>query len=128
MIGYVIGFIALFVLSGMGNGTVFKMIPSIFEARSRGLDLAEAERRHWSRAMSGSLIGFCSAVGALGGVGINLALRESYLNSGTETSAYWTFLASYVVAAILTWMLYVRRQVSAPSEPGSVLEAEPARV
>jgi NNP family nitrate/nitrite transporter-like MFS transporter len=128
MIGYVIGFIALFVLSGMGNGSVFKMIPSIFEARSRGLDLTEVERRHWSRAMSGSLIGFCSAVGALGGVGINLALRESYLNGGTETSAYWTFLASYVVAAILTWMLYVRRPISAPSEPGSVLEVERARV
>ena len=128
MIGYVIGFIALFVLSGMGNGSVFNMIPSIFEARSRALDLTEAERRHWSRAMSGSLIGVCSAVGALGGVGINLALRESYLNSGTETSAYWTFLASHVIAAILTWMLYVRPQVSPPSEPGTVLEAEPARV
>ena len=55
-------------------------------------------------------------------------LRESYLNSGTETSAYWMFLASYVVAAVLTWMLYVRRPVSLPSVPGSVLETEPARV
>jgi NNP family nitrate/nitrite transporter-like MFS transporter len=116
MIGYVIGFIALFVLSGMGNGSVFKMIPSIFEARSRGLDLPDAGRRHWSRAMAGSLIGFCSAVGALGGVGINLALRESYLRSGTETSAYWMFLASYVLAATLTWMRYVRR----PSAPETV--------
>jgi len=87
MIGYVIGFIVLFILSGMGNGSVFKMIPSVFEARSRSLDVGEAQRRHWSRAMSGSLIGFCAAVGALGGVGINLALRESYLRSGTETSA-----------------------------------------
>jgi MFS transporter, NNP family, nitrate/nitrite transporter len=128
MIGYVIGFIVLFILSGMGNGSVFKMIPSVFEARSRSLDASDAQRRHWSRAMSGSLIGFCAAVGALGGVGINLALRESYLRSGTETSAYWLFLASYVVAAILTWTIYVRRPVSAPSVPGAVLEAEPARV
>jgi NNP family nitrate/nitrite transporter-like MFS transporter len=87
MVGYVAGFIVLFILSGMGNGSVFKMIPSIFEARSHRLDVSEAERRHWSRAMSGSLIGFCRAVGALGGVGINLALRESYLDSGTETGA-----------------------------------------
>jgi len=128
LIGYVIGFIALFILSGMGNGSVFKMIPSIFEARSRGLELPDAERRHWSRAMSGSVIGFCSAVGALGGVGINLALREAYLDSGTETSAYWLFLASYVFAATLTWMLYVRRRVPAPSAPELVPEAEPARV
>jgi NNP family nitrate/nitrite transporter-like MFS transporter len=123
MIGYVIGFIVLFVLSGMGNGSVFKMIPSIFEARSRGMDLPDAERRHWSKAMSGSLIGFCSAVGALGGVGINLALRESYLSSGTETSAYWMFLASYLIAAALTWTLYVRR----PGAPGTVPVTDHAR-
>ncbi len=128
MIGYVVGFMVLFILSGMGNGSVFKLIPSVFEARSRSLDVSEAERRHWSRAMSGSLIGFCSAVGALGGVGINMALRQSYLSSGTETSAYWMFLVSYFVAAILTWMLYVRRPASAPGVPESVLEAEPARV
>lgn len=109
LIGYVACFMALFILAGMGNGSVFKLIPSIFEARSRSLDTGEAERRHWARAMSGSLIGFCSAVGALGGVGINLALRESYLHSGTETSAYWTFLVSYVFAAWLTWVMYVRR-------------------
>jgi NNP family nitrate/nitrite transporter-like MFS transporter len=113
MVGYVIGFMVLFLLSGMGNGSVFKLIPSVFEARSRSLEVSEAERRHWSRAMSGSLIGFCAAVGALGGVGINLALRESYLSSGTETSAYWMFLGSYVAAAVLTWMMYVRRPVSA---------------
>ena len=92
----VVGFIALFILSGMGNGSVFKLIPSVFEANSFSLNISEAERRRWSRAMSGSLIGFCSAVGALGGVGINLALRESYLTTGTETFAYWTFLGSYV--------------------------------
>jgi NNP family nitrate/nitrite transporter-like MFS transporter len=55
-------------------------------------------------------------------------LRQSYLSSGTETSAYWAFLASYVIGAILTWMMYVRQPVSARSVPGSVLEAEPARV
>jgi len=124
MIGYVIGFMVLFILSGMGNGSVFKLIPSVYQARSRSLEISEAKRRHWARARSRSQIGICSAVGALGGVGINLALRQSYLSSGTETSAYWLFLVSYVLAAILIWMMYVRRPVSAPS----VLEAGPARV
>ena len=49
MVGYVAGFMVLFILSGMGNGSVFKLIPSIFEARSRSLDVGEAERREWSR-------------------------------------------------------------------------------
>lgn len=128
MIGYVVGFMVLFILSGMGNGSVFKLIPSVFEARSRSLKVSEDERRHWARAKSGALIGICSAVGALGGVGINMALRQSYLSSGTETSAYWIFLVSYCAAAIMTWMLYVRRPASAPGAPKSAPEAEPARV
>jgi MFS transporter, NNP family, nitrate/nitrite transporter len=113
MIGYVVGFIALFVLSGVGNGSVYKMIPSIFEARSRSLDISEPERQHWSRAMSGALIGFAGAIGALGGVGINLALRHSYLTSGSATSAFWIFVSFYVAAWILTWAMYVRRPVAA---------------
>ena len=103
--GYVVGFIALFLLSGIGNGSVYKMIPSIFEARSRSLNVSESERVAWSRA----LIGFAGAVGALGGVGINLALRQSYLSSHSATSAFWIFLACYALASV-----YVRRPVSVP--------------
>jgi NNP family nitrate/nitrite transporter-like MFS transporter len=109
MIGYVFGFIALFLLSGIGNGSVYKMIPSIFEARSRSLDADEEQRVAWSRAMSGALIGFAGAIGALGGVGINLALRQSYLSSGSATTAFWIFAVFYVVASALTWVKYVRR-------------------
>jgi NNP family nitrate/nitrite transporter-like MFS transporter len=108
--GYVVGFIALFLLSGIGNGSVYKMIPSIFEARSRSLNVSESERVAWSRA----LIGFAGAVDALGGgVGINLALRQSYLSSHPATSAFWIFLAFYALASVVTWLMYVRRPVAA---------------
>ncbi|MCZ8379935.1 NarK/NasA family nitrate transporter [Mycobacterium sp. CPCC 205372] len=117
MAGYVVGFIALFLLSGVGNGSVYKMIPSIFDARSRSLDLSEADRVNWSRAMSGALIGFAGAVGALGGVGINLALRQSYLSSGSATSAFWIFAVFYVVASVVTWARYVRRPGMAEITP-----------
>lgn len=128
LIGYVVGFIALFILSGIGNGSVFKMIPSIFEARSRTLDASEAERRHWARDMSGALIGFAGAVGAFGGVAINLALRQSYASTGEETAAFWVFLAFYVVASLLTWAMYVRPPVSAARVPGEEIEPAHARV
>lgn len=118
MLGYVVGFIALFVLSGIGNGSVFKMIPSIFEARSRTLDASESERRHWARDMSGALIGFAGAVGALGGVGINLALRQSYASTGEETAAFWMFLVFYLGASVLTWAMYVRTPTSATAVSG----------
>ena len=103
MIGYVAGFIALFVLSGIGNGSVYKMIPTIFEARSHSLQLDETARRQWSRSMAGALIGLTGAIGALGGVGVNLALRQSYLSNGTATAAFRAFAVFYVAASILTW-------------------------
>jgi len=109
MVGYVIGFVALFILSGIGNGSVYKMIPSIFEARSLALEVDDTERRQWSRSMSGALIGLTGAIGALGGVGVNLALRQSYLHSGTATAAFWAFVLFYVAASVLTWAVYVRR-------------------
>ncbi|MHC1404702.1 MFS transporter, partial [Mycobacterium avium subsp. paratuberculosis] len=51
---------------------------------------------------------------------------QSYLSTGTETSAYWMFMASYVVAAIMTWLVYVRRPVAAPGV--SLPETQAARL
>ncbi|MGV0836975.1 MFS transporter [Mycolicibacterium thermoresistibile] len=110
LVAVIAGFIALFVLSGMGNGSTYKMIPSIFEAKSRGLHhLDPAEQRAWSQRMSGALIGIAGAVGALGGVGVNTALRASYLSEAeSATMAFWVFLGFYLVCAAITWAAYVR--------------------
>jgi MFS transporter, NNP family, nitrate/nitrite transporter len=90
------------------------MIPTIFEACGRSLEtdpetMDDAERRDWSRVISGVGIGLVAGTGALGGVGINLALRASYLSTGTVTSAFWVFMLFYAAAAVLTWKTYVRR-------------------
>jgi MFS transporter, NNP family, nitrate/nitrite transporter len=110
LVGYVVGFMALFIFCGMGKGSVFKLIPSIFEERGRALNVSDGERRRWERAMSGALIGFAGTLGALGAMGINLALRQSYLSTGTQTPAFWIFLVCYVGAAILTWARYARAE------------------
>jgi NNP family nitrate/nitrite transporter-like MFS transporter len=124
MAGYVAGFVTLFILSGLGSAAIFKMIPSIFQARSHSLDVSETERRHWARAMSGAMLGFAGAVGAFGGVAINLGLRESYARTGEATLALWFFMAYYLVAATVTWAVYLRRPASART--GSVPESAPA--
>ncbi|MGB8390147.1 nitrate/nitrite transporter [Mycobacterium sp.] len=123
-IGYIVGFIALFIFCGIGKGSVFKLIPSIFAERSRALDLSDTERRHWERVRSGALIGFAGSFGALGGVVINLALRQSYNSVGTETPAFWVFMICYVAAAIVTWARYVRpqQQAAAPAPIAPSLE------
>jgi NNP family nitrate/nitrite transporter-like MFS transporter len=110
--GYVVGFILLFILSGIGNGSTYKMIPSIFEAKAQDKEgLTSEERAAWSRRMSGALIGFAGAIGALGGVFINIALRVSYVGAAkSATNAFWVFLAFYVVCAIVTWFVFLRLQ------------------
>ncbi len=119
MVGYIIGFIALFIFCGMGKGSVFKLIPSVFQDRSRALKVSDADRYQWERVMSGALIGFAGALGALGAMGINLALRQSYLSTGSQTPALWIFLVCYVGAATLTWARYVRPQRAPVPVPGS---------
>jgi NNP family nitrate/nitrite transporter-like MFS transporter len=123
-VAVIAGFIALFILSGMGNGSVYKMIPSIFEAKSRGLDgLSAVEQRAWSLRMSGALIGIAGAIGALGGVGVNIALRASYLSPAkSATMAFWGFLGFYVLCAAITWVAYVRT----PKKVGVITSDVPA--
>ncbi|MFI0938865.1 nitrate/nitrite transporter [Streptomyces sp. NPDC021020] len=113
------GFIALFVLSGLGNGSVYKMIPGIFQKKAEASGLAgEAAAAH-ARRLSGAAMGLIGAVGALGGVGINLAFRESFLNTADGTPAFVSFLAYYAVCFAVTWAVYLRR----PARTGSGSEA-----
>jgi NNP family nitrate/nitrite transporter-like MFS transporter len=107
---FVAAFIALFVLSGIGNGSTYKMIPTvcgILVRREGPADPAAAERAVGRRAAA--LIGFAGAVGAFGGVLVNVAFRQSFLSSGNGNGAYLAFLATYVVCLVTTWWVYVRR-------------------
>ena len=97
---FVLAFTVLFVLSGVGNGSTYKMIPAVFRAKAgHG---AEARR------LSGALIGIAGAVGALGGVLVNVAFRESFLRTGSGEGAYLSFLAFYLVCLGVTWAVYLR--------------------
>ena len=120
-----VGFVALFILSGIGNGSVYKMIPSIFDAKAQTIDdLGRAEKADWSRRMSGALIGIAGAIGALGGVGINVVLRASYLSPAkSATTAFWVFLSFYVVCAAITWFAYVQTPSRIPT-PKTVTVAQ----
>jgi MFS transporter, NNP family, nitrate/nitrite transporter len=97
---FVAGFTAMFVLSGIGNGSVYKMIPAIFRAKTA----TEAE----ARRLSGALIGVAGAVGAFGGVLVNLAFRQSFLAYKSGDGAYVAFMAFYALCALLTWAVYIR--------------------
>ncbi|MEU6583285.1 nitrate/nitrite transporter [Nocardia sp. NPDC046763] len=129
LVAMIVAFTALFVISGFGNGAVTKIIPSVFEAKSRSLDGDSAARAAWARNTSGALIGFVGAIGALGGVGINLVLRSSYASTKSATTAFWVFMAFYVVCAVVCWAVFMRRPslrslTSETTDADVVVEAE----
>jgi len=90
-------------------------------------DADDATRTNWSRAMAGAPIGFAGAIGALGGVGINLAWRQSYLSIGSATSAFWMFASFLVIATGVTWLMYVRRPAG-DSSATRTAQPEPANL
>ncbi|GHA15198.1 nitrate/nitrite transporter [Streptomyces purpurascens] len=115
-------FVVLFVLSGLGNGSTFKMIPGIFQNKALAKGLEGEEAAAYGRRLSGASMGLIGAVGALGGVGINLAFRQSFLSYGSGTGAFVAFLAFYVVCFGITWAVYLRR--TAPRVPVSTATSE----
>ncbi|WP_406106248.1 NarK/NasA family nitrate transporter [Streptomyces sp. NBC_01003] len=117
-------FIALFVLTGLGNGSTYKMIPGIFQAKAAARGLAGEEAAAYGRRLSGASMGLIGAVGALGGLGINLAFRQSFQTAGTGTAAFIGFLLFYAVCFALTWAVYLRRPASAEA-PVQAAEPEP---
>ena len=112
---FITGFIVLFVLSGIGNGATYKMIPAIFRAKaSRAIDAggdAELEDRN-ARRLSRALIGIAGAIGAFGGVLVNLAFRQSFLTAKSGDAAYRGFIAFYIACLLLTWVVYRRSSES----------------
>jgi NNP family nitrate/nitrite transporter-like MFS transporter len=111
--GFIACFVWLFALSGVGNGSVYKLIPGIFADK-----VADPKR---AQALGGALIAIAGAVGAFGGVLVNLAFRESFLSYHSGTGAYVAFIVAYAVCGTVTRLVYQRREVAAP-----VSEPEPA--
>lgn len=111
---FVAAFVALFVLSGLGNGSTYKLIPAIFDAKANRLIHAGADEgsaRREARRLSRALIGVVGATGAFGGVAVNLALRQSFLVLGHGEGAYVGFIAYYALCVALAWAVYRRPSV-----------------
>ena len=116
---FTIAFITLFVLTGLGNGSTFKMIPGIFHAKALAKGLKDEEAAAYGRRLSGASMGLIGAVGAIGGLGINLAFRQSFLTTGTGTGAFVAFLAFYALCFGVTWAVYLRRPAATRTAAGT---------
>jgi NNP family nitrate/nitrite transporter-like MFS transporter len=112
--GFCAAFLVLFVTTGVGNGSTFRMIPAIFraenlrEAEGQGQAAVDAALK-MARWQSAAVLGFTSAIGALGGYLIPRSFGRSIEATGSANAAFWGFVLFYASCVGLTWWCYMRR-------------------
>jgi len=126
--GFLAMFLVLFVTTGVGNGSTFRMIPSIFREQklSESKELGEAARALALKAAgteSTAVIGFSSAIGAIGGYLIPRGFGASIAATGGPHLALEIFLAFYIVCIALTWWFYLRKNFLARHAPTHLAHA-----
>ncbi|UUY03164.1 NarK/NasA family nitrate transporter [Svornostia abyssi] len=137
---FFVSFMVVFALSGIGNGSTYRMIPTIFkrlgheESDRTGADDEEMQKEFKRRAAA--VIGIAGAIGAFGGFLIQVVLRQASLdvsallkaaetpaekvaiasaNTDWAVPALWVFVGAYVVFALITWAVYLRSPATATS-------------
>lgn len=117
--GFLGSFLVLFVLSGIGNASTFRMIPVIFRtlhARWSANENAEGKAASTRQAgiESAAVIGFSSAIGAYGGFFIPKSFGSSIAWTGGPEMALYGFVGFYATCLVVTWWWYFRRGAETP--------------
>jgi NNP family nitrate/nitrite transporter-like MFS transporter len=126
--GFLAMFLLLFVTTGVGNGSTFRMIPAIFRSeklrpREGTQGIPEEQVLKAARIESAAVLGFTSAIGACGGYLIPRTFGASIKATGGPHLALALFLAFYVTCLALTWWFYMRKRFLAQRLP-SLAEAQ----
>src|SRR6476619_4440324 len=125
--GFLVMFLVLFVTTGIGNGSTYRMIPSIFREenlrKARGLrEAVLAQALKDASIQSGAALGFIGAIGACGGYLIPSGFGKSIALTGGPQLALVIYLGFYAICLAMTWLFYLRRASSASDVP-SLAEA-----
>jgi NNP family nitrate/nitrite transporter-like MFS transporter len=120
---FLAAFLTLFVTTGLGNGSTFRMIPTIFRSlhensAERTTKEPRADKLATARRETAAVIGLASAVGALGGYAVPRGLGASIKATGGPTLAISTFLGFYVICMLTTWWCYLRSSPMIKGSPG----------
>ena len=115
--GFLGMFVLLFLTTGIGNGSTFRMIPVIFmrlheEGKSDETALEQARRE--AAKESAAVLGFSSAFAAYGAFFIPKAFGTSISLTGGAEAALYGFLAFYLSCIAVTWWYYARKGAQMP--------------
>jgi NNP family nitrate/nitrite transporter-like MFS transporter len=113
-IGFLIMFLALFTLTGLGNGSTYMTIPAIFraerlhEAEGQG-ETGRALALKQSGLEAAAALGFIGAIGSTGGFLIPRGFGASIAATGGPYLALQIFLTFYLTCLALNWWYYMRK-------------------
>ncbi|MDP6238955.1 MAG: MFS transporter [Alphaproteobacteria bacterium] len=107
-------FVALFFTAGVGNGSVFHLVPAVFRKLHEGRAVSQSEVARDTSISTGEIeasvaLGFTASIGALAMFIIPAMVAVSIENTGSPRSALFFFIAFYLACLFVTWWWY-RRQ------------------
>jgi NNP family nitrate/nitrite transporter-like MFS transporter len=112
--GFLTMFLILFLTTGIGNGSTFRMIPVIFatertrEAAGKGKHAEEQALKEGNKEAA-AVLGFAGAIGAYGGFFIPKSYGTSITLTGGPEGALYVFIVFYLTCIATTWWFYVRK-------------------
>ncbi|HYA46670.1 MAG TPA: NarK family nitrate/nitrite MFS transporter [Burkholderiales bacterium] len=117
--GFFACFLVLFLTSGIGNGSTFRMIPVIFlterqrAAAGKGKEAEEQALKEANRE-GAAVLGFSAAMAAYGGFFIPKSYGTSIELMGGPQGALYLFIVFYLSCVALTWWYYARKNAEMP--------------
>lgn len=117
--GFFVCFLVLFLTTGIGNGSTFRMIPVIFLTEAmRGVDrndtVSVAAATKEGNTLGAATLGFTAAFAAYGGFFIPKSYGSSIALTGGPEAALWVFSVFYAVCIVVTWWYYARKNAEMP--------------
>lgn len=117
--GFFLMFLVLFLTTGIGNGSTFRMIPVIFlnlktQRVPRNDELAQAAAVKEANTEAAAVLGFTGAFAAYGGFFIPKSYGSAIAATGGPEAALLIFISFYVLCIGLTWWYYARRDAEQP--------------
>ncbi len=117
--GFLAMFMLLFVTTGVGNGSTFRMIPVIFRtlherlSAGKSKDVQEQAGKNAGKEAA-AVLGFSSAIAAYGAFFIPKSFGSSMALTGGPQMALYVFVGFYVSCILLTWWSYARKGAEMP--------------
>jgi MFS transporter, NNP family, nitrate/nitrite transporter len=117
--GFFVSFLVLFMTSGIGNGSTFRMIPVIFQTlKLREVNASDREAvLHATKegnTEAAATLGFSAAIAAYGGFFIPKSYGTSLALTGGPEAALYVFIGFYAICIAVTWWRYARRNAPMP--------------